>query len=205
MNVPDTTSSTPTEPNTNTNNQKLNRACLVIAFLLISGWAVAVNSESLTIPDHDGKGRSLNMALNLKSSISTYYTEYRNFPVKLKGTEDIDLLSNTTLMDVLSGDNITVLGNELNPRQITFFSARKAKFFSGEFHGGIGYDTQGRASLFDQWGNLFHIRFDLNLDNQVALPYSAESQASNMIPQSIIVWSAGEDQIEGTSDDIKTW
>lgn len=39
----------------------------------------------------------------------------------------------------------------------------------------------------------------------VAEPHKGKSEKQNMIPQPVIVWSAGKDGIEGISDDVKTW
>ncbi len=178
----------------------------IIVYLIVTGVTLSVISSVFhhVTRRTDGYGSSdMNTALFVRSAISAYYTEYRSYPVRAEDTKDGDFLTDHTLMDVLLGSDKS---EALNPRNIVFFAGRKSRPMSGDKHRrGISYDDYGGGELWDSWGNYYHVRIDLNRDNQVAEPNCGKSKVTVMIPLSVIVWSAGKDGIEGTSDDIKIW
>jgi type II secretory pathway pseudopilin PulG len=145
-----------------------------------------------------------NDALQLKQSITTYFTEYRKFPVKSAGggTTDMTVLSDNTLMDVLMGSDNQAQSGGLNPRRITFYSGKKAK--GNPPKAGVVLDATGGGELFDPWGEYLNVVLDTNRSDRVADPISPGTET---IPQSVIVWSSGpnaEDE-KGEGDDIVTW
>jgi len=57
------------------------------------------------------------------------------------------------------------------------------------------------ATFYDQWGNLYRIRTDLDGDGRVPDP-----SGSGEIEETLLVWSAGPDgDFDTWEDNIKTW
>ncbi len=180
---------------------------LFVVLLLLGVVAMVIMYDN-SLPKHNSKGRAENIALQVKSAISAYYIEYQRFPVHYNGAQEADFLTDHTLMDVLIGSDKAAGENGLNPRRINFFAGRKAKpMGDGRYRSGIHLDAHGGGELWDPWGNYYHVRIDLDQSDTVGVeePHSNRSRADRMIPESVIVWSAGKDGIEGTSDDAKTW
>lgn len=134
----------------------------------------------------------------LKTAIANYYTEYRKYPVPDGIPESKGFLSDHGVMDVLLGKD--------TPRKIVFITGLKAKSMGGgKYRKGFVFTLGGGGELWDPWGNYYHIRLDLNLDGKVKNPLWDKSSGSAVLPESILIWSAGKDGIEGTKDDINTW
>ena len=143
------------------------------------------------------KAQAGNDAFNVKSAIGAYFTEYRKYPVPHTETMEEGYLSDEMIMNVLvSGPT------DLNPREIVFFSGRKAQPLegdgSGEFVNGLSVEN-GNTKLWDPWGNLYRISIDLNNDGKVKGPEGIDTQ------NSIAVWSPGPDGVDGTADDARSW
>ena len=63
-------------------------------------------------------------------------------------------------------------------------------------------DPDGGGELWDQWGNLYRVRFDTSHDNQIENPETP----GTFLRESIAVWSAGKDgKFETWADNVKTW
>ncbi|NOX98331.1 MAG: hypothetical protein GXP30_01100, partial [Verrucomicrobia bacterium] len=78
------------------------------------------------------------MALQLRQAISAYHTEYRKYPIRGEGKEDVDLQSDHKLMDVLIGSDNAAEKDGLNPRRIAFFYWSNTKhMIRRKFKGGI--------------------------------------------------------------------
>lgn len=156
---------------------------------------------------HHGQSPDQNAARNLKTAISAFHTEYRRYPLgEEKMTFDIDGDTGEELMKVLTGLD----GDEkdsLNPRRITFFTGMLArKRLDGSFVKGIELSLDGKsAKYWDHWGNLFRVRLDTDGNRRVANPGDPDIDSS-VIPESILVWSAGKDGDFSTwKDNVKTW
>lgn len=156
------------------------------------------------LPPNGEKVQAQNTAYNLKNAISSYYTEYRRYPVSAK---DVDALlhSDHELMDVLLGSDQSGSSDGLNPRKIAFYIGKSAKpMENGRFRKGVTLDGYGAGELWDPWGNHYRILLDSDLDNGVDNPdYSA---GLTRLPESILVWSAGPDgDFDTWEDNPTTW
>ncbi len=148
-----------------------------------------------------------NTAYNLKNSIAAYFTEYRKYPVRPGVTEDSVIRTDRMLMDVLLGADSQKQPGGLNPRGIAFYSDKAAKpMGGGRFRKGVTLQADGGGELWDPYGNFYFVRMDLDYNNRVMRPSWDTSQASQWLPEPILVWSAGKDENEMTEiDNIKTW
>ncbi len=148
--------------------------------------------------------RTENTAHNLKTAISTFFTEYRHYPLgKEKLTTDLDSDSGDELMTVLTGLDAEKKGS-LNPRRIAFYTGKAAKKKrGGGYRRGVQLFNDGKsAKLWDTWGNLYRVRLDTNYDNRVTNP----ADSSQQLPETILIWSAGEDGDFSTwEDNVKSW
>ncbi len=147
-----------------------------------------------------------NTAHNLKSAISAYFTEYRKYPVVVtSGSEDQQLFSDHTLMDVLLASEEEAKPGGLNPRRITYFSGRKARpAGNGKYRKGIKLSSGGAGELWDPYTEYYRVIMDTDYNNRIKAP-EFETEDSEL-PSTIIVWSAGADKEDSTAkDNIKTW
>lgn len=148
------------------------------------------------------KSQAQHTAMQLKQSITTYFTEYSRYPVKTSGgaAKDEQIRSDSTLMDVLLGSEKEAKSGGLNPRKISFFSGRKAKGKKA----GVLLTADGGGELFDPWGEHYYVILDTNRNDRVEDPSEGGTET---IPQSVIVWSSGIDtnNEDGEGDDVVTW
>ena len=148
------------------------------------------------------KSQAQHTAMQLKQAITTYFTEYSRYPVKTSGgaSGDVEVESNSILMDVILGSDKEAASGGLNPRKISFFSGRKAKGKKA----GVVLTSDGGGELFDPWGNYYHVILDTNRNDRVKDPSEGGGET---IPQSVVVWSNGIDgeNEQGKGDDVVTW
>jgi|GEM_PF-366601 len=171
---------------------------VIVMIGMIAGVVFGSRSQS--------KIQAENTAYGLKTSISAYFTDYQKYPVDSKAKESDQLLSNHTIMDVLLGADSETGRDGMNPRKIVFFSGKAARSAgNGKYRNGILLESSGAGELFDPWGNYYHIRLDLDYNNRIDKPKWDKSVSPALLPEAILIWSAGKDGIEGTVDDIKTW
>ncbi|MEM6917152.1 MAG: hypothetical protein AAF491_11360 [Verrucomicrobiota bacterium] len=144
--------------------------------------------------------RTVNTAYHLKNSIVSFFVEYRRFPLEIDGA-DLSTTTDFPLMSILVGAENEV-ARKINPRGIAFFSDRKAKVVDGKYIGGLQTVNDERCILWDTWGNQFLVRMDTDYDNRVLSP----EDPVQLIPDSVLVWSAGPDGDFSTwKDNVKTW
>lgn len=153
-----------------------------------------------------------NTAYNLKNAISAYFTEYRKYPVDPRGggsSESAPLRTDNTLMDILLGADSQKTGSgALNPRGISFYTDKAAKpMGGGEYRKGVTLQSDGGGELWDPWGRHYYVRMDLDYNNRTERPdWDKGGSKSDVLPESILVWSSGKDKEESNaSDNIKTW
>lgn len=149
-----------------------------------------------------------NTAYNLKNAISAYFTEYRKYPVDPSNTNDTAVIrTNSDLMDVLLGADSQKESGGLNPRGVAFYTDKAAKpAGDGKYRKGVRLEADGGGELWDPYGDYYYVRMDLDYNNRVEKPSWDEANDAQVLPESILVWSAGKDQDETTSqDNIKTW
>lgn len=145
-------------------------------------------------------------ANNLRNAISAYNTEYRKYPVDPSVTDESPMRTDNQLMDVLLGADSEKEKGGLNPRGIAFFTDRAAKpLGGGKFRKGVTLQADGGGELWDPWGEYYYVVMDLDYNNRVEKP-SWDVGDSSVLPESILVWSAGKDLNEAdVKDNIKTW
>lgn len=152
------------------------------------------------------RGQAKNDAIQLKNGISSYFTEYRRYPIEsLPSESDATVRSNHELMDILLGSDSTKGPGGLNSRAIPFYFGAKAKpMEDGRFRKGITPNTHGGGELWDPWGNHYRVIMDTDGDGQVKAPdWFMESE---FIPQGVIVWSPGPDGDDATAEDnVVSW
>ena len=147
-----------------------------------------------------------NTCYNLKNAISAYFTEYRKYPAESGASETSEMRTDKDLMDILLGaDNSE--GEKLNPRKIAFYSGKQAKKApEGKGRKGITLGSDGGGELWDPYAEYYYVRMDLDYNNRVEKPTWDQSTEASVLPESILVWSAGKDTDESTNkDNIKTW
>lgn len=175
---------------------------LLVVITIIGILAAMAFPGAKGVLDRARKASTENMALQVRSSISAYYTEYRRYPLpKGSSSGETPVRTDNTLMDILLGAD----GNKYNPRGISFFAGKKAK--GGK--GGLIMSAGGGGRLVDPWGMLFYVIMDTNYNNRVIAPFTkaGDTSGSNEIPQNVIVWSTGPDgpDSDTVKDNITTW
>lgn len=110
------------------------------------------------------QARAVNETLQLKAAISTFFTEYRQFP-KVPGAAanaDTETTSNAALIRILTGDDTTG-----NSRGIRFFELPSDSL-----------DSSG--GMVDPWGNLYLVVFDSNYDNRIMVNGEEKFESVNV-------------------------
>jgi prepilin-type N-terminal cleavage/methylation domain-containing protein len=171
----------------------------ILAGLMFPATTGALRKAERTHAEHT--------ANNLKNAISAYNTEYRKYPVQPSNTnETTPMQTDRQLMDVLLGADTQKQQGGLNPRGIAFFTDRAAKpLGGGRFRKGVTLQADGGGELWDPWGQYYSVVMDLDYNNRVQRP-AWDAGDSQVLPESILVWSAGKDLNEmSPQDNIKTW
>lgn len=176
---------------------------LLVVITIIGILATMAFPGAKGVLDKARKAGTRNMALQTKTAISTYYTEYRRYPLPRGASSggESPIRTDEELMDILLGAE----DNKYNPRGITFYSGKNAKGRKG----GLVMNSNGGGKLVDPWGELFYVIIDTDNNNRVKAPFNkkGEDEGSNEIPDSVIVWSTGPDgpESDGVEDNITTW
>ncbi len=170
----------------------------ILAGLMFPATTGALRKAERTHAEHT--------ANNLRNAISAYNTEYRKYPVDPSVTDESPMRTDNQLMDVLLGADSEKEKGGLNPRGIAFFTDRAAKpLGGGKFRKGVTLQADGGGELWDPWGEYYYVVMDLDYNNRVEKP-SWDVGDSSVLPESILVWSAGKDLNEAdVKDNIKTW
>ncbi len=155
------------------------------------------------------KAHAENTAYNLKNAISAYFTEYRKYPVKADAIETEDLRTGgeeSNLMNILLGSDIEAEKGGLNPRRIAFYTDKAAKPMGNDkYRKGVKLESDGGGELWDPYGDYYYVRLDLDYNNRTERPDWDEAD-SDFVPESILVWSAGKDNLEDeVKDNVKIW
>lgn len=151
------------------------------------------------------KTHAENTCYNLKNAITTYFTEYRKYPVENVSDEDVVVRSDNELMDILLGADSQA--NGLNPRRIAFYSGKQAKpMGGGKYRKGVRLEADGGGQLWDPFGEFYYVAMDTDYNNRVEKPSWDNTTDSQFLPESVLVWSSGEDGEENEEkDNIKIW
>lgn len=179
---------------------------LMIVIVIIGILATMGVPAYTKILQHAQKMKATKTALGLKNAVTTYFTEYRKYPVT-NTSGDTDMESTEVLMDVL----LAVEGNEMNPRRTGFFNDNPARKLSGgKWRGGISFNADGGGDLWDPFphGMHYQITMDTDYDTRVAAPPFVQSGDSPVpfLAEGVIVWSAGQDGDRNTGkDNVTTW
>ena len=137
-------------------------------------------------------------ANQIGTAVTSYYHDYNTLPVPptTKGTPGGTRFSTDTpegleVVNLLAGDN---------PRKVKYLTFRDAK---GRKDGAV-YDAGGSriTALYDPWGNPYFIVVDTNYDEKLTVPFKIPVFING---KRCVVYSAGQDGVFETNDDIKTW
>ena len=179
---------------------------VVIAIIgILSGMMYSAATGALSKAE---RAHTETTAANLKTAISAYFTEYRKYPVKADAEETTELLTDHALMDVLLGGDSEKEKGGLNPRGIAFFTDKAAKpSGDGKYRKGVKLESDGGGELWDPYGNYYFVRLDLDYNNRTEKPtWDSSGGDAQVLPESILIWSAGKDGDEMTAkDNSKTW
>lgn len=149
-----------------------------------------------------------NTCYNVKNAISAYFTEYRKYPVDPSNNNETgEIRTNSDLMDVLLGADSQKERGGLNPRGIAFYTDKAARpSGDGKYRKGVRLEADGGGELWDPFGEYYYVRMDLDYNNRVEKPTWDDANDAQVLPEAILVWSAGKDQDESTGkDNVKTW
>jgi len=181
---------------------------LLVVIAIIGVLAGLIFPAATAVQKNAEKTAATNTCYNLKNAISTYYTEYRKFPVESGVEETEELRTDIDLMSALMASDESKEKGGLNPRGISFYTDKAAKATGDSeypWRKGIRMDSDGSGELYDPYGDFYYVRLDLDSNNRVEKP-SWDSSEGDLIPESIIVWSGGKDRDqENPKDNIKTW
>lgn len=149
-----------------------------------------------------------NTCYNVKNAISAYFTEYRKYPVDPSNSNETgEIRTNSELMDILLGADSQKESGGLNPRGIAFYTDKAARpSGDGKYRKGVRLEADGGGELWDPFGEYYYVRMDLDYNNRVEKPTWDDANDAQVLPEAILVWSAGKDQDESTAkDNVKTW
>lgn len=180
---------------------------LLVVITIIGILAAFLFPAANSVQKRASKAHAETTAQNLKNAISTYYTEYRKYPVDSKETTEREMRSDAELMDILLGSDSEKRPGGLNPRGIAFYTDKQAKpDGEGGYRKGVTLNSEGGGELWDPWGQHYYVQMDVDYNNRTEKPSFDKSGDSQFLPESILVWSYGEDEDPATSkDNIKTW
>jgi len=185
---------------------------VVVTIIALLGSLAA--SQYVKALDQANRTKTLALAMELKTGISGYVTDYQRFPLDASPSSSADAPEILTdgsnrLVDALLGVPMESAGpgsHDLNPKRIPFASFTPAKY---DRHGIVGTAIPRR--FHDMWGQPFRILLDTNGDNQVMNPDLRSSDAkiaqnqSKYLAVQVAVYSSGKDGIPNTADDVATW
>lgn len=166
-------------------------AVLVVATLGGISLLVPKVGESLATGRQEA---ARDMSLRLEEAIGEFYRTYEDFPYPKEGLAGHRLLTRGPIMAILMGEETGVSTyTKVNSRDIVFFEAKRARphISLKGFSNGITRNSMTitpTITLWDPWGK----------------PYRIRMGAADTYGDSIIIWSAGPDGIDGTPDDVKS-
>ncbi|MEM7383887.1 MAG: prepilin-type N-terminal cleavage/methylation domain-containing protein [Verrucomicrobiota bacterium] len=140
-----------------------------------------------------------NDCVNLEAAIKGYFAEYGRYPVALGSRETWK--STSEFMDVLTFHTASPVVQEMNPRGLVFFEARKTT----DKVDGSGFVTTTRQ-YNDPWGKPYEIILDTDFDHQVNVPNQYKQRGDSRLKKSVLVHSAGKDGDWGdVADNVASW
>jgi hypothetical protein len=138
---------------------------------------------------------------HLVHAADLFHREYQVWPVPdASGRTDVRFGPNRA-----NGDVLRILkaesgpGNEehrANPQQIDFL------LLAGKAAAATSFRTSASGDVLDPWGTPYHMVFDANYDNIVAIP---ESILPDVVGEGVVMWSSGPDRRSDTADDLRSW
>lgn len=144
------------------------------------------------------RGAGVAYANQIGSAVTSYYYDNNTLPVPAttKATPG------GTVFSTDSPEGLEVV-NQLaghNPRGVKYLIPKEAK----EKKDGAVYDASGSriTGLYDPWGNPYMIALDTNYEEKITIPFKIPVFING---KRCSVYSAGQDGVFETKDDIKTW
>jgi len=173
------------------------KGCCLLSLLLLAVLVLPVGKVNLV---QVKQVKTQVVLKDLTHGISGFRTEYNLYPLgNPTMQDDLKLESSGDLLRILMGEAL----GEFNPRKITYIEPPPAK------DGKLGLTDDNR--VLDAWGNPYIIMLDTNHDGRLTNPDfkntdpEIRKDAPAELPFGVIVYSRGEDGIEGTKDDVVSW
>lgn len=145
-------------------------------------------------------GRASKTAVELRTAILNYYTEYKRYPSLNEAAGDTEVLtdgSNHLISALMPAQPEGNIPNHVSRRGILFFSAPRAK--SVESPGVFG--ERPNLGLNDPWGNPYAVVYDSNYDGVIEIPKLDIPAQLNTIRGDVAVWSSGRNGAFGMADE----
>ncbi len=140
----------------------------------------------------------INTMANLKTAVTTFYTDYRRMPVD-SHEPFVDLRTDKAFMRHLSEES------PLNPRGTVFFDGGTAQFSSEKqiWRNGVVSEGDRYGELVDRNGNYYRLRIRSLIDGELGLP---SPETNETVAKHVLIWSAGKDgDFDTWKDNIKSW
>jgi len=153
---------------------------------------------------HAIKARAQVEVARLKQAFVTYELDYESWPTGLVGYDDPNQPWNSNGLENLTGIQVEpgvvrmlagLNENGMNPDQNTYLSLRPKQI-------------REDGSFADPWGNPYKYMCDFNYDETVHIEFTDHDWSTNLVGQTVAVWSRGPDQsdkLAGHADDVKSW
>ena len=185
------------------------RGFTLLELLVVISILALLASLSVTVANAVMKRARLMQAehicLELRKAVGTYSAEYGRYPIaadersQARGDAEVD--SGRALMDVLMAADEETGPGGLNSRAEPFFTTSR-RATKEKPRGGVVATPTGGGTLYDPWGNLYHLIIDVDRNHRCDLP-----SGDGMVAKDVLVWSFGPDGIDdrGEGDDVVTW
>ena len=181
--------------------------CLLAAGAVVLGllWLMNMHQSSCPQASDSLRLRVKGVIADLRAALLSYETDFHRFPIQENGksTEDAVTRSRGILLQVLLGENISML----NPREVRYAEFPTAQ----EPKRGLWQDGTEWV-LSDHWGEPYYIILDTNDDLEIANPEFGASTSDPKqaefdrkypppikLPLTMAIYSSGPDR------DPKTW
>lgn len=137
-------------------------------------------------------------ALQIGQAVTSYYYDHNALPVPSDTPPTPGGIVFST--DTPEGLEVVNLLAGSNPRKVKYMVFKEA---SGNKDGAV-HDSSGSriTALYDPWGNPYKIAVDTGLDQKLVIPFKVPVFVNG---KRCAVYSAGQDGVLETKDDVKTW
>ena len=172
---------------------------LLIVIVIIAILASVAFPVTAMVMDAARNAEAKNEVKNIANAISMYQLEYGKLPLPPGSSGDIELSTdNGNLIAVLSGINV----DDLNPREKTFYEAKRAKGVEQQMPTGGMYGEDEQIYLADPWGGPYYVMIDADYDNSLRGIPGMEGED---LRKSFAAWSEGKPTSDGNVAPVRKW